>query len=124
MDTKNFIKQYWNYVTTKNEEKLKRCFCKDACIRWYNTNEEFNVSEFMRANCDYPQSWKGRIERIEQNGSIVITAVHIFNEKMSFHAVSFFNMEGEKIKTLDEYWGDDGEAPQWRKDKHIGKPIS
>lgn len=124
MDTKNFIKQYWNYVTTKDEEKLKGCFCKDACIRWYNTNEEFNVSEFMRANCDYPQSWKGRIERIEQNGSTVITAVRIFNEKMSFHAVSFFNMEGEKIKTLDEYWGDDGEAPEWRKDKHIGKPIS
>ncbi|NLJ40498.1 MAG: nuclear transport factor 2 family protein, partial [Clostridiales bacterium] len=26
-------------------------------------------------------------------------------------------------KTLDEYWGDDGPIPQWRKDMHIGKPI-
>lgn len=24
---------------------------------------------------------------------------------------------------MDEYWGDDGEAPQWRIDKHIGTEI-
>jgi len=28
-----------------------------------------------------------------------------------------------KIKTLDEYWGDDGPIPQWRKDMNIGRPI-
>jgi len=32
-------------------------------------------------------------------------------------------MKGDRIKLLDEYWGDDGTAPQWRKDKHIGKSI-
>lgn len=123
MDTENFIKQYWSYITTQNEEELKKFFHKNACIRWHNTNEQFNVSEFMRANCDYPGSWSGEIERIEQIGSTIITVTHVWNKEMSFHVTSFFKIEGEKIKELDEYWGDDGVAPQWRLDKHIGKPI-
>lgn len=123
MDTENFIKQYWRYITTQSEEELKKFFHKNACIRWHNTNEQFNVSEFMRANCDYPGSWSGEIERIEQIESTIITITHVWNEEMSFHVTSFFKIEGEEIKELDEYWGDDGVAPQWRLDKHIGKPI-
>ncbi|MGG7177372.1 hypothetical protein ACQPU1_07275 [Clostridium paraputrificum] len=42
---------------------------------------------------------------------------------MSFHAVSFIKFKNDKIVTLDEYWGDDGIAPQWRLVKKIGKPI-
>lgn len=29
----------------------------------------------------------------------------------------------DKIVSVDEYWADDGDAPQWRKDKKIGRPI-
>lgn len=123
MDTENFIKQYWVYIATQNEKELEKFFRKDACIRWHNTNEQFNVSEFMRANCDYPGTWNGEIERIEQIGCTTITVTHIWNNGMSFHVTSFFKIECEKIKDLDEYWGDDGVAPQWRLDKHIGKPI-
>lgn len=123
MDTENFIKQYWSYITTQDDEELKKFFHKNACIRWHNTNEQFNVSEFIRANCDYPGSWSGEIERIEQIESTIITITHVWSKDMSFHVTSFFKIEGEKIKELDEYWGDDGVAPQWRLDKHIGKPI-
>ncbi|NLM10011.1 MAG: nuclear transport factor 2 family protein, partial [Clostridiaceae bacterium] len=35
----------------------------------------------------------------------------------------FFEFKGDKISCLDEYWGDDGIAPQWRLDKQIGQPI-
>lgn len=123
MDTENFIKQYWSNITTQNEVELKKFFHKNACIRWHNTNEQFNVSEFMRANCDYPGIWVGEIDRIEQIGSTIITVTHVWNNEMSFHVTSFFKIEGEKIKNLDEYWGDDGMVPQWRREKCIGKPI-
>ena len=41
----------------------------------------------------------------------------------SFHVVSFFEIVDNKITSLDEYWGEDGDVPQWRKEKRIGKPI-
>lgn len=42
---------------------------------------------------------------------------------MSCHATSFFTMENGKIKELNEYFGDNGLAPKWRRDKQIGKLI-
>lgn len=39
---------------------------------------KFTVEEYIRANCEYPREWDG------------------------------------KILSLDEYWEDDGAAPQWR----------
>lgn len=29
----------------------------------------------------------------------------------------------DKIVSMDEYWVDDGKAPQWRLKKHIGQAI-
>ena len=77
----------------------------------------------MRANCDYPGNWSGEVERIEQTGNTVITVTRVWSKDMSFHVTSFFDIKEEKIKTLDEYWGDDGPAPQWRKDMQNGRPI-
>ena len=117
------MSQYWSSIAAQDEEGLRKYFHEDACIRWHNTNEQFNVSEFMRANCDYPGEWRGQVERIEQMGSTIITVTRVWSEDMSFHVTSFFKIRGVKIKTLDEYWGEDGEAPRWREDKHIGRPI-
>ncbi|WP_331526359.1 nuclear transport factor 2 family protein [Kineothrix sp. MB12-C1] len=117
------IKQYWNCIVRQDKEELRKYFHEDACIRWHNTNEQFNVEEFIRANCEYPGSWDGAVERIEQIGNTVISVVRVWTKEMSFHVTSFISIEERKIKTLDEYWGDDGEPPRWRKDKHIGGPI-
>jgi hypothetical protein len=123
MGINNFIIEYWENIASQNEMELKHYFHEDACIRWHNTNEQFNVSEFLRANCEYPGDWSGEVERIEQTGNIVITVTRVWAKEMSFHVTSFFEIIEEKIKTLDEYWGDDGTIPQWRKEMHIGKPI-
>ena len=32
-------------------------------------------------------------------------------------------LENDKIVKLDEYWGDNGEIPQWRMIKNIGVKI-
>ncbi|WP_242830614.1 hypothetical protein [Desulfitobacterium hafniense] len=53
----------------------------------------------------------------------MITVTRVWSKENSFHVASFFEMSEDKIKVLDEYWGDDGTAPQWRIDKNIGKPI-
>lgn len=123
MDINNFIIEYWKNIASQNEMELKKFFHEVACIRWHNTNEQFNVSEFLRANCEYPGDWSGEVERIEKARNTVITVTHVWTKGMSFHVTSFIEIIEGKIKTLDEYWGDDGPIPQWRKDMHIGKPI-
>lgn len=119
------INAYWQAALKQQPKEMKPFFHKDAFINWHNTNEHFTVDEFIRANCEYPGDWDGDLERMEVIADLYITVVHVFSQdrKLSFHVTSFMRVEDEKIVSIDEYWGDDGMAPQWRLDKHIGVPI-
>ena len=119
------LSSFWKDVLSKNRAALPSYFWEDAVIRWHCTNEQFSVAEFVRANCDYPGEWEGMIERAEESGDLLISVVKVFlrDRSASFHAVSFFAMKEGRIRTLDEYWADDGDAPAWRKRMGIGRPI-
>lgn len=119
------IRGYWKAVLTQDAALMKEYFQKDAVVSWHCTNERFTVDEFIRANCEYPGKWDGTIERLEQLGNLLITVVCVYSVEndASFHVVSFFGVEQDKIVSLDEYWGDDGIAPQWRLEKQIGTSI-
>lgn len=120
------IRQFWKAVLEQDRAAIKGFFQNTAYVNWHCTNERFTVDEFIQANCEYPGDWDGKIERIECAGNLIITTVHVFpkDRSSSFHVVSFFSIEDEKIVSVDEYWSDDGEAPLWRKEMRIGKPIS
>lgn len=119
------IKAFWREVLAQNKSAIPGYFAKDAVIRWPCTGERFTVDEFVTANCEYPGCWDGRVERMEQWGDLVVTVTHVYNKEggASFHAVSFFQIASDRIVSLDEYWADDGEPPQWRKDMRLGKVI-
>lgn len=119
------IDEYWKNILTQNEEAIKSYFHDNAIINWHCTNESFTVDEFIRANCDYPGEWDGEIERKYKIDNIIITVTHVYtkDKSSSFHVTSFIKISNEKIEAIDEYWGDDGIAPQWRLDKHIGRKI-
>ena len=120
------LNSYWNAVLKQQEQKIRQFFHEDAYVNWHNTNEHFTVDEFVKANCEYPGQWDGEIERIVDNKNLLITVVHVFSCdcKLSFHVTSFIVVKDEKIVSIDEYWGDDGIAPQWRLEQHIGNPIN
>lgn len=119
------IQDYWKVTLSQDAKKMREYFLEDAYINWHNTNEHFNVDEFIRVNCEYPGNWDGQIERIEQINDLIITAVHVFSteEDLSLHVVSFIKIKDEKIVSIDEYWGDDGAIPEWRIEKNIGSAI-
>lgn len=119
------IAQYWDAVLKQDAEAMKNFFHPEAYIRWHNTNEQFTMDEFIQVNCEYPGQWDGEIEKIYYIEELIITVTHVFDyqQSLSFHVVSFIQLKEEKIIFIDEYWGDDGKAPQWRLDKHIGITI-
>ena len=119
------LNAFWRDVLSQDREKLPAWFCEGAVIRWHCTNEQFSFPEYVRANCEYPGRWDGEIERLEQSGDLTVLAGHVWPEdrSASFHVVSFIRMENGRIRELDEYWADDGEAPSWRREMKIGRPI-
>lgn len=119
------IKKYWEDVLSKNAVMIKKYFYDNAYINWHNSNEQFTVDEFIRANCEYPGYWEGEVKRTEEFENLIVTVtfVKMKNKDVSFYAVSFFRIFEDKILSLDEYWGDNGPPPLWRTEKNIGKKI-
>lgn len=119
------IYKFWKDVLAQNTDVIKDYFDENAYINWHCTNERFNVNEFIIANCEYPGDWDGEVERIEKINDLFITVTHVYSKDktLSFHVTSFIQVMNGKIVAIDEYWADDGVAPKWRLDKHIGKAI-
>lgn len=119
------VRAFWKAVLQQNADKIRPYFKETAYVNWHCTNEHFTVDEFIQANCEYPGQWDGVVERIEERGNVTITVTRVYtaDRRLSFHVVSFIQTEGGQIVSIDEYWGDDGIAPQWRLEKHLGSPI-
>jgi len=119
------INNYWQAVLNQEASKIEAFFHKEAVIKWHDTNEQFTVSEFIQANCEYPGEWSGEIKKIERTPERLITITHVFSKDKSanFHVVSFVKIKDNKIMRIDEYWGEIGSIPQWRIDKNIGRKI-
>ena len=119
------VRKFWEAVLQQDAGAMRPYFREDARVNWHNTNEQFTVEEFIRANCEYPVRWDGEVERVVVQGGLVITATRVWaaGGGPSFHVVSFIRPEGERIVSVDEYWGDDGAPPQWRREKQIGRAI-
>lgn len=119
------IISFFANVAAQRSDALREYFTPDAVIRWHNTNEQFTVEEYIRANCEYPGQWRGRVERVEHGERITIAVARVWltDHSAAYHVTSFFEFFEGKIVLLDEYWGDDGSAPQWRLDKQIGRYI-
>ena len=119
------IQKFWDAVLRQDADEIRPFFHSDARINWHCTNEQFTVEEFIRANCEYPGDWDGDIEKIVAAGDLIITATHVHSKggTISCHATSFIEIRDGKIALVDEYWGDDNPAPQWRQDMNIGSRI-
>ena len=112
------VKAYWDALLSRDGARIRALFAPEAVIRWPCTGERFSPERFAAVNCAYPGAWGCEIERTEESVGLAVCAARVFSEEdgSSFHAVSFIRHDGEKILSLDEYWGDDGAPPQWRKE--------
>jgi len=117
-DPKAFLRD----VVRQDADALRGHFAPDAVICWHDTGEAFTVCEYIRANCEYPGAWEGAVKRVEAADSgLVVVASKVWDDEAAHHVVSFVQVRGGKIVRLDEYWGDVGEPPAWRKAMGVGR---
>ena len=119
------VNALWEAIIEQKADILRTFFHEDAYINWHCSNEYFTVKEYIQANCEYPGKWHGEIERVETIDDLTILVGNILSkdDNWSLHVVSFIRTKDNKIISMDEYYGDDGQAPQWRLDKKLGTAI-
>lgn len=118
--------EYWRLIDTAKFEDLIALFADNAAIILPNTNERFkSIESFVKFNRDYPGRWYAEIIEIESIGekAISITKVRDEAESMSFFVTSVFEMNNGKIYKMKEYWSENSERPEWRKDNRYTEEI-
>ena len=125
-----FLSEYLTALLNKDAEAVRSFFSDDAMILWHNTNECFTPDEYAAVNAAYPSDWHAEVEhelRIgESDNELIIAACRIWSSKInaSNHMISFIQVHRGYIVHIDEYWGEDGLPPEWRRQMRIGRPIS
>lgn len=122
---KQRVKKFWEYINNADFDQLTEIMLADSNVILPNTKEIFKgCDNYIRFNKDYPGRWYARVEKLVVAGDDAISAVEITNDQgTSLYVTSFFKFEGEMIKEVTEYWGENGEAPSWRKDKGYSEII-
>ena len=115
--------RYWQSVAAQEKEPLRAYFTPDAAVCWPCTGERFRLEDFLRANCEYPGTWRAALERVIETEDGAVTVARVFSPEtgVSCHVTSFFSLRDGKIASLTEYYADDGPAPEWRREM-FGEP--
>ncbi len=116
MNKVQVVSDFWSIMDKHNWEELASYFSDDATIYWPNTKEIFSVNQFVIVNKEYPGSWKIAINTLLEIENQVVSVVKVSMDKHSFHAISFFAFNVDKITRLEEYWSEDSSPPIWRKE--------
>ncbi|WDV46262.1 nuclear transport factor 2 family protein [Clostridiaceae bacterium M8S5] len=113
------VREFWKFINNADFDKLVQVMSEDANVILPNTKEIFNgCNKYIKFNKDYPGRWYAKIEKLIITDSEAITAVKKTNDDgVSHYVTSFFEFENGLIKIITEYWGENGEAPEWRQDK-------
>lgn len=119
-DAQKFISD----VASQNASALKGYFAPNAIVCWHDSNEKLTVDEYIRANCEYPGEWNGEVQRIEKTDVGIITVTKMASADEVHLITAFIKLTEGKITHMDEYYSECGEAPEWRKQMNIGKPIT
>jgi len=112
-------------VAGQDADTLRNFFTPEAIIYWHDSNEQFTVAEYIRANCEYPDTWNGEVIHTAKNSIGMFIVSKIFSNDVTVFVTSILTLTNGKISRADEYYADfNNDIPQWRKNMNIGKPIS
>ena len=96
MERKAILAAFWRAVAAQERDPLRGFFAEGAEVLWPNTNERFVVEEYLRANCEYPGKWHGKIEKMLDTAEGSVTVTRVWSEEFSVRAISFFGGRGRR----------------------------
>ncbi|MDL2292660.1 nuclear transport factor 2 family protein [Acholeplasma sp. OttesenSCG-928-E16] len=108
------IHTFWSCIEKRDSEGLLKHFSDDAKIFWTSVDTVLEPEEYVRRVFEIPAGdWVFIIEKMDYNGDVAftITKVTSASRKISFRAVSFFELKDNQIVKLDEYWSTNLEVP-------------
>ncbi len=124
MNEKEVVLAFWKAMESNDFAYASEFLSEDFEGYWPQSSELIAGREcFAAVNTHYPAEgiWIFSIQSIVHEESQVVTDVKITDGKLKARAITFHTVIDGLIKKQVEFWPDDYEAPEWRKQwvKHI-----
>ncbi|MSU00322.1 nuclear transport factor 2 family protein [Tissierella pigra] len=120
----HIVKKFWNLMSDGMFDEIGELMEENADVCLPNTRELFRGRDkYINFNKKYPGRWIITLDKIFSKDDIVVSAVKVEagDKSSSFYANSFFTINNGLISEIVEYWGDNGEPPQWRVEESLSE---
>lgn len=120
----DIVKRFWTLMSDGKFDEVGELMKEDAEVRLPNTREVFKGRDkYINFNKKYPGRWIINLDKIFSKDDMIVSAVKVESEDKtsSFYATSFFAIKDTLISEIVEYWGDNGEPPQWRVEESLSE---
>lgn len=118
MNAKEVVIAFWKAIESNDFYKASEWLSEDFECFWPQSSELISGRlNYAEINTNYPAdgTWRFHINSIISESNNVVSDVDITDGSVSARAITFHKVENELITRQTEYWPENYEAPEWRR---------
>lgn len=110
------VGRFWAAYQARDWVFAQTLLSPNAQCCWWATRERFSgASAVVGVNAAYPEGWTIHLLELHRLAADrVLALVRVDHGERSYWCHSHAGIGHHGIETLDEYWSDDAEPPEWR----------
>lgn len=109
------VERIWNSLNDQDFGVLEEALADDCTQEWPQSGERIRgKANIMAINQNYPGFPKATLRRSVAGDRIVVSEADLDYGGKLYHAVSIFEIEGDKVIRETDYFAEPFEAPEWR----------
>ncbi len=117
-------REFWRLMASNDFAAVAPLLAEDFVLDWPQSNERFRGAEnFVRMNAEYPAHgpWRFTVHRIVGGPGEAVSDVSVTDGVQQARVLSFFDLEGARVRRMVEFWPEPFAAPAHR--AHLAEPI-
>jgi len=118
------VREFWRLMATNDFASVAAVLADDFVLEWPQSNERIRgAANYARMNAEYPAHgrWSFTIHRIVGGDADAVSDVGVTDGVQQARAITFFRVEGGRIRRIVEFWPEPFEPRADR--RHLVEPI-
>ncbi len=114
LDAVAVVREFWRLMGTNDFFAVRAVLAEGFVLEWPQTDERIRGAEnFARVNAEYPAQgrWVFTVNKVVGGTDEAVSDVSVTDGVAQARAISFFEVRGEKITKIVEYWPEAAAAP-------------
>jgi len=101
------VREYWRLMASNDFASVAAVLGDDFVLEWPQSKERIRgAANYARMNAEYPAHgrWTFTIHRIVGGGAEAVSDVGVSDGVQQARAITFFSVEGGRIRRIVEFW--------------------